>query len=251
MRIFYGNKATSGQVTTLLSSGSSSGNPASNVMHPFRKMLWTTGSSTAAEYIEFQFPAPVTASSIVLLNHDFTGSDTLSVKANTLSSWGAPPLVASLTVDDQIKATLPVSSYQFWRLDITKASAGAIRNLGIVMIGLYYDTIFAPDYNGYTEEIIDPSRVTKGVGGQTYVETLDKYRVMSVDFSGITQTMKTSIDAISNSIGLSGQCVVQVETSGTLTEPIYCRMKKLPKMSVSGFDSELRYDASLEFEEQV
>ena len=250
MRIFYGNNATAGKVTTLLSSSSGSGNPASNVLHPFRKLLWTTGSSTANEYLEFQFPTAVSCSGVCIFNHDFT-TDTLAIKANTSSSWGSPPLVGSLTVDTVIKATLPSTPYQFWRIEITKPTAGTIRNIGALILGTYYDTLQEPDYDGYSEETIDPSKVTKGLGGQTYIETLDKYRVIQTDFSDISATMKNDLNTIANTVGVGGQIAFQVQVFSELTEVIYARLRKLPKFSVSGFDSSLRYNTSLELEEQV
>lgn len=250
MRIFYGNNATAGRVSTLLSSSSSSGNLASNVLHPFRKLLWTTGTSTANEYLEFQFAAPVSCPGVVIWNHDFT-TDTLTLKANSSSSWGSPPLSGTLTVDTVIKGTFTSSPYQYWRLEITKPTAGTIRNIGALMLGNYYDTLQEPDYDGYHEESIDPSKVTKGLGGQTYIETLDKYRVIKTDFSGISATMKNDLTTLCNTAGVGGQVGVQVQLLTELTEVIYARLRAMPKFSVSGFDSSLRYDTSLEFEEQV
>lgn len=254
MRIIYNNQALAGRYTTLLSSSSAGGNPATNALHPFRSYLWTTGTSTANEYIELQFPAAVSIGAIALFDHSFVnGADTLRIKANSSSSWGSPPHNVALTIASQISAVWTPASYQYWRLELTKASAGVARTLGVLMLGSYYDTPYAPDYDGgYSEELIDPSRPVKSISGQTFTEDLPKYRKFKTEFSFNTQATKDALTTIFNSIGVGGQCAFQVENSGGLTELIYGRMTKLSPFKVSGWDdTNHRWDVGMEFEEQV
>lgn len=250
MRIFHTNKATPGGVALVLSSSAASGYPATNAIHPFRSAQWKTGTASASESIEFQFPAAVSVKGVAILNHDLTVSDALTVQANSSSSWGSPPVSQALTIETEIKHVFgSAQSYRYWRLAMTKASAGLVRSIGVVLLASVYDTPTQPDYDGFKETLTDSSRVTKAIGGQIYSEILPKIYSHKLEFSHVDQTFKDNLDAIFQASGETGQIGFQVETSGVLTKLWYARLTNLSSFKVNAFDASLVYDASLEFEE--
>ena len=256
MRIFHGNKINTASLRAgeIFSSSTTFDTYAANVGHPHRTVVWKTGTSTASEWLELRFSAAVTASAFVIIDHTLVnGADSLTLKANSSLSWVSPPFSQSITVASGIIATVLSSAqtYRYWRLEITKPTSGTQRQIGVVMLCNHYDTPMQPDFDGYDESYIDPSRISKSYGGQTYVETLTKYRTIKTDFSAADQTFTDQMRSIFSNVGNGGQLVLQVETSGTLTEPIYCRLTNELQRKVNGFDSSLRYDMSLDFEEMV
>lgn len=255
MRIYHSNKLlTSFTGNELYASSVTYDTYAANAARPFRTLVWRTGTSSASEWLDLRFSAAKTATAFLIIDHNFVnGSDTLTLKANSSQSWGSPPFSQSLTVVNNaiIAKTFNSASYRYWRLEITKPSAGTQRQIGVVMLADYYDTPVQPDFDGYEEEVVDPSRISKSFGGQVYAEQLTKYRRITTDFSAADQTFTDSIKSIYAANGISGQLVVQVEDSGSLTELIYCRMTKNLTRKVMGVDTSLRYNMNLEFEEFV
>lgn len=252
MRIFYGQKLNTASLRAgeLFSSSTTYDTYAANVGNPHRTVVWKTGTSSASEWLDLRFSAAVSATAFLIIDHNLTVSDTLTLKANTTQSWGSPPFSQSITpVSGIIAKTFSSSSYRYWRLEITKASAGDQKQIGVVMLCNYYDTPMQPDFDGYSEDLVDPSIVSKSYGGQTYVERLTQYRKISTDFSGASQSFVDSLKGIFQTVGNSGQLVLQVESSGSLTEYVYCRLANSFSRKVSGMDSALVYDLSLDFEE--
>lgn len=255
MRIFHSNKLSTAGLgaNEVFSSSTTFDTYAANVAYPHRTVFWKTGTSSASEWLDLRFSAAVTASAFMIIDHSMVnGSDSLTLKANSTQSWASPPFSQSVTVASGIIAkTFSAQTYRYWRLEITKPSAGTQRKIGVVMLCDYYDTPMQPDFDGYDESMIDQSRVSKSYGGQTFVEVLPKYRTIKTDFSAADQTFTDSVKSIFQSVGNSGQLVMQVETTGTLTELIYCRLTNQFQRKVMGLDSSLRYDMSLDFEELV
>lgn len=253
MRIFYKNVATSGGVSSVVVSSSGAGYAGTEALHPFRKRLWKTGTTLTSEFIELQFPAAVSAKAINLVDHNFVnGSDTLTLKANTSSSWGSPAFSQALTVvSGVISQTFAQQTHQYWRLEITKSSAANVRQIGVLMLSDYYDTPEQPDFDGYKERVVDPSKKTRSIGGQLYVEQLDQYRFLKCKFSKQSQTFKDSMVSIYQDSGFSKPIVAQVETSGTLTTLYYGRFSNIGDFSVTGYDASLLYDHDMEIEEEL
>ena len=97
MRLFYNNLidadgvviTPTSEVTTL---------PAENVAHDFRKRVWRTGTSTAAENVVFDLLTAQAVTSIILLDHTLTSGDSsIVLEGNTADSWGAPAFTTTLT----------------------------------------------------------------------------------------------------------------------------------------------------------
>ena len=92
MRVFYDNLIDKTGVTITPSSQVST-LPASNLAHEFRKRVWRTGTSTAAENVVFNLGSAKAVTSVILLDHTLTAGDSaIALEANSADSWGAPPL---------------------------------------------------------------------------------------------------------------------------------------------------------------
>jgi hypothetical protein len=77
-----------------------------------RNTVFRTGV-TFAYVIDLGSPQQVTA--LAVLDHNLTGSGTLTLQANSSDSWGAPPYSQSVTVQDPAILYLD-QTYQYWRV---------------------------------------------------------------------------------------------------------------------------------------
>ena len=251
MIITYGNLAVPG--VTVSASSTGSGYAASNILNPHKGKLWKTGTATASEWIELDFGAAVAVSYLGLVAHDFVGGDTIRIKGNASSSWGSPSVNVLITVaaPNQIVSLGGTQTYRYWRLEVTKASAGVTRQLGALLLGTAYTFAELPSYDGYADNRVDPSRNSKAIGGQEYSEVLPSFREFSMDWSMVDSTMATNIRAVIASLGTTQPCLFSVDAGGELTEVVYAKLRKLPTIKTHGYDSSLRWDFSLDLEEML
>lgn len=252
MRLFYSNLidasgvviTPSSEVTTL---------PAENVAHEFRKRVWRTGSSTAAEYVVFDLLTAQAVTAIILLDHTLTSGDSsIILEGNTADSWGAPAFTTTLTyAADIISKTFSSQSYRYWRLKFTKSSSGAVRDIGRVFLGTYDETAEDPDYDGLDITEDDNGRSQSTIGGQEYNERQDPFRIISCKFTHISQTMKDQLASYVRTVRQSRPHFVQVATASPFDAIYYVKLRNAPKFGVKAMDSSAVWDNSLEFKEQL
>lgn len=252
MRLFYSNLidasgvviTPSSEVTTL---------PAENVAHEFRKRVWRTGSSTAAEYVVFDLLTAQAVTAIILLDHTLTSGDSsIILEGNTADSWGAPAFTTTLTyAADIISKTFSSQSYRYWRLKFTKSSSGAVRDIGRVFLGTYDETAEDPDYDGLDITEDDNGRSQSTIGGQEYNERQDPFRIISCKFTHISQTMKDQLASYVRTVRQSRPHFVQVATASPFDTIYYVKLRNAPKFGVKAMDSSAVWDNSLEFKEQL
>lgn len=252
MRLFY-NNLIDYAATVITESSEVATLPSSNVANEFRKRVWRTGTSTAAEWIVFDLGSAKAVTAVILLDHTLTNSDTLiKLEAHTSDSWGAPSFSQALTwAEDIISAVFASQSYRFWRVSFTKSAAAESRDIGRIFLGPHESTEEDPDSDGVVESIEDDSRITKSLGGQTYTDAIEKYGRIAVQFSSIPNTMAASLKTFYEYVGKTKSFFVQVQTSGPLTKIWYVKNTEELSREVAGMDAELIWDVALEMEEQL
>jgi hypothetical protein len=252
MRFFYDNLIDYSGVLLLPSSAQST-LPASNVANEHRKRVWRTGTSAAAENLVIDLGSAKAVTAVILLDHTLTASDTLiKLEGHTTNAWGAPTFTQALTwASGTIAQVFASQTLRWWRISFTKSAAGETRDLGRVFLGTYYETPIDPDADGYDEELNDPSRKTKSLGGQTYTEILEKFGVPAVKFSAIDQTMRDNLKTIFDAVGEAVSFFVQVQSTSPLNKVWYVKLRRAFKTPVKGMDSTLLWDVSLDLEEQL
>lgn len=252
MRLFYNNLIDAdGVVITPTSEVSTL--PAENVAHSFRKRVWRTGTSTAAENVVFDLLTAQAVTAIILLDHTLTSGDSsIILEGNTADSWGAPAFTTTLTYASSIiSKTFSSQTYRYWRLNFTKASSGVSRDIGRIFLGTYEETAEDPDYDGLdiTEE--DNGRSQMTIGGQEYNEAQDSFRLISCKFTHISQTMKDMLTTYARTVQQSRAHFVQVATSSPFDTIYYVKLRNAPKFGVKAMDSSAVWDNALEFKEQL
>lgn len=253
MRFFYDNLIdNSGVVLTPTSEVDTL--PAENVINELRKRVWRTGAASATERLVIDLGSAQAVTALILLDHTLTSSDTvLKLEANSSDSWGAPAFTQNLTwADGTILQTFASQTYRYWRLSFTKSSSSESRDIGRIFLGTYAATEHQPDFDGHDEKLEDPSRRAKTLGGQTWTDLQEQYKVINSQLSHVSQTMADQIKTIVEAVGQSISFFVQVDTVSPLDTVYYVKFTRAFGRGVVAVDSTLIWDlAKLEMEEQL
>jgi hypothetical protein len=253
VRIFFDNLIDAAGVV-LTPSSEISTLPAENVIHPFRKKPWRTGTSTAAETLVFDLLTAQAVTAIILLDHTLTNADTLiKIEGNAADVWGAPSFSQALTwASGTIAAVFASQSYRYWRLSFTKSAAGETRDIGRIFLGTYYSAEEQPDFDGYGDELIDPSREQTTPGGQSYVEALEQFSEVRCTFSRCPNSQVESLRTIAEAVGQQVAFFLQVDTTTPTDKIWYVKLKRPFEREASGWDltGAIAWDVSLELKEQ-
>lgn len=255
MRFWYDNLIDySGVAITYATQNSSF--PASNVANALRSKPYRTGTTLAAEYVQFDLGSAQAVTSFIILDHTLTSGDTaIKIEGNSSSSFVSPAFSQSLTWSSGvISQTFSNQSYRYWRFSFTKSAAGQTRDIGRLHLGTYFTTTERPDYDGWKRGQEDLSIVQRTVGGQRYTDPRPAYRTGRFDFSGIPNTSKDSLVTLIDRIGIHTPFFAQIDETaagGETKEVIYVNLKDRPEFTVDGFDADYIWSVTLDLEEQL
>jgi hypothetical protein len=244
-------------VVITASSEASSSLAGSNVAHEFKTKVWRTGTSSAAESIVLDLLSAKAATSLILFAHTLTGSDTsLELRGSTDNFAASDVLVATLAyAAGTIKATFSTATYRYWKVKFTKSAAGESRDIGRIFLGTYYETTIQPDWDGLKIMPKDLSVKGRTSGGQTYTERRSQYRMPSVDFSGVSTTMKDAVKTITDAVGTHTSFFIQVDPNGTseAAEIFYVKFVDAVGRKADGIssDGDISWDLKMDFEEML
>lgn len=227
--------------------------PASNLAHEFRKKVWRTGATSATERVVIDLGSAQTVTSIILLDHTLTFADSnILLEGNATDAWGGPSFSRTLTwASGTIGETFLGQTLRYWRLSFTKSSATESRDIGRLYLGDYYQTTEQPEWSGYDQTLDDLARQQVSLAGQVWTEAVDRRYLLKCDFGKTPETMMSGLKAIFDSVGNTTPFFIQVDTVSPLDKFFYVRLDKAFKEEVAGFDSQLYWNCSLAFKEQV
>jgi hypothetical protein len=254
MRIFYDNLI---DYSGVFISGSSENTafPISNVVNQHRENPWRTGATVAAEFVQFDLGSAKSVTSLIVISHNLTPSDTLlKIEANTTSSFVAPAFSQAVTWESGVISSIfAVQSYRYWRFSFTKSASGETRDIGRIFLGTSVSMTERPDYDGWKRGQDDLSIVQRTVGGQVYAESRPKFRMADLDFSGISNAQKIQFTTLGDRVGTHTSWFLQIDEngSGEVAEILYVNLKDLPQFSIDGFDSDYTWNTQLKVEEQI
>ena len=222
IKFFWNNLFDS---ATLTASSADADFPVSNLKNPLRKKVWkTSGETSGTASLVIDHGAATSVSSIILANYDWSSApSTLDLEFNATDSWGAPSETEALTWaatpdaygnKNVIVKTFASKSYRYNRLNVVY-SPGAVPTdweLGRVFVGSYFEP--TRDYlNTHSEVIIDDSIISTSVGGQKYVDEIEKYREKRMNFMVTTYAQWRSFQLLFNSIGIGKDIFVEFDSS--------------------------------------
>lgn len=271
IRLFYDNRGF--DLLSLVPSSEATTLPALNVQNEFRTKVWRTGATQTEESIVADFGTAYSVDACIVhytnvpkyLNGVIV--DTVyEIQANVADDWSSPPTHATLNVqwgDSEfnppnllyfIPADVGFSpmNYPFFRYTFTKSAAGETRDTGRIFLGKMYETPVAPLRNGVEVGFVDGSEKFKGVGLNTFVEIKDKYKVITISFPPVPQTMMETLNRIYQLNGESINMYLQVGQYAPYNEILYVKMVGMLKKKLRVPQSTAPYwEVQLQFEEQL
>jgi len=213
MRLLYDNLVDAG-ATVITSSSEGTDLPDDNVQHDLRTKVWRTGTSTALEWVKFDFGSAQNVQAFAAINHDLTGSDTLiKIQANATDSWGGPSVDQAITwnADDLAYYFGSAQSYRWWRFTFTKSASGETRDVGRIFIGPYYETTKKITHEGLDIVPIDLSDTRRAIGGQTYSDERSIYHQVKVSFDLISNTQMAQFKTIAEAVGTHTPLFIDID----------------------------------------
>lgn len=257
MRLFWNNYIDAA-ATTITSQSEQSGLPDDNVAHQHKGKVYRTGTSATGEWIKFDLGSARAVDGFLLLNHTLDNTETgVNIEGHASDDFSSPTFSEAVTVNAVDPAGGKFSSaqtYQWWRFEFTKASAGTARDLGRIFLGDIYDTPEPPHGTGYRDDTDDDSPMQRSIGGQTFSQIKEPILTLRTSFRSISLAMALQLQTIYDTLGTHTPLFVQVDPNASdgVRELIhYVKFTGKFVRKVSGFDSELKWDVDLEFETQL
>ena len=230
---------------TITASSAASGYPVANLKNQIRSKVWKTAGATAGTAnLVINHGSAKAVTCLALAGYDWSSAPgTLTFEANATDSWGAPSFSQALTwaanTANGNKATIFMTfasqSYQYNRLNVVY-SPGATPtdwSLGRIFVGTY----FQPTVNYLAERrdtLVDPSLISQTVGGQKYVDEIEKYRTIDFDFLFNGQAQWESFMSMLNTVGISRDLFISFDYTNELNEmTIYGKFTNLPGASIT------------------
>jgi hypothetical protein len=200
---------------TLTASSAATGYPASNLKNQLRSKTWmTAGGVAGTANLVIDHGAAKAVTCVALTGYDWLSQPgTLDLEFDEHDAWGAPDDHVHLTwaaspTTNGNKATIILTfaskSYRYNRLNVVYSPGGVPTdwNLGRIYVGEY----FQPTDNylwEHQQELIDPSFMSQTIGGQRYIDEIEKYRRVGVDFFFNGQAQWELFQKMYNSVGVS------------------------------------------------
>lgn len=200
VRLLWRNKA---DTATVSASSASYGNAAANVQDPHRYTMWQTEDDTAAEWIQFDLSQAESIQALVIDNHDFSDSDTITIQANATDSWTSPSVDLELTVTDTtiVYHWASAQSYRYWRLAVTKAASVYQRQVGRVYLGPYYECPRNPRRDGWSHGPVDQSAIRRSPYGPVWSDVRGQYHRVEMRFEYASQAQADEFALLAATLG--------------------------------------------------
>lgn len=255
MKLFWQNHVDAYE-TTISASSEISTLPVENVAHEFRARVWRTGTNLSDEFVDFDFGSAQPVNGAVVIGHTLTDSDSdIKLSYSNSGTTSMTDLVSWVTPDEPMWATFGAVAARHWRFSFTKPSASDQRDIGRVFIGRVFASDSVPDEKGYSRKKEDRSLKQKSVGGQTYTDVRDQYRMVKLKFSYVPNEEKETLDEIFDLVGEHQSLFIVADerndSPDELRVPMYVKMAKIPDVDVAAWDGDYFWDLDIECEEQL
>lgn len=154
----------------------------------------TTGD--AAEYIDFDFGAPIEIDSIGVFAHNLTDGATITLQADDNDAFTTPEEETLAWNADKIIKLFTAKTYQYWRLELADGSnPDTYLEIGNIVLGKRIE-LCALLPRGWELTKVNPSIITEGAGGQEYVRIKENYQNFAITFSETNPLCQDDYDAL-------------------------------------------------------
>jgi hypothetical protein len=191
-----------------------------------------TGHADENVVIDLGSAQSITA--IAILNHNFTANATITLQANSASSWSSPPLSQVIPWAEGAIGAFCNASYRYWRLRIQDSNNAWRLRTGELVLGVYGQLPFYLYQSPFTDDDLVMQHSTDY--GQSWVYQLAAQRSWQLGLSGVTDTVRAAIIALKRALGGPAHPFV-FWTDGASDGPYFVRMKETLQTKGTFFNS--------------
>jgi hypothetical protein len=258
---FYWDNFIDLAATTITSNAEEATLPDDNVAHEHKKKVYRCGSASTTEWIKFDLGSAKAIDGFVLLNHNFDGNESaVNIEGHASDDFSSPTFSEAVSVfsgtevDPAFNKFSSAQTYQWWRFEFTKAVDVTQYDLGRMFLGDVYDTTEDPDSKGYKDEMVENSVVRKSIDGQTYSYIKNEYDKLQISFKAVSLAQSIQFRTMYDALGTHTPFFIQIDptaSDGVREVMRYVKFVKGLKRAVHSFSGELKWDITLQFEEQL
>lgn len=243
MKLMYPNHifqsvafSTANEVSTL---------PARNVGTIHKPRVWRTASSAATTLTmtpavaqDFQFFAVIKGNAYTPTQFKYgtSSGSTTTVLYAAMSSQGL--------IDYWDRGT-NFSAAKYYELTWT---AAANDDTSVIFASPVVTLDSAPDSRGLMEQWVDKSIQTESISGQIFGEVGQQYRRFILSWTNASETLKTQIESLVNSVGLHTPFFTQISTVAPYDEFLYVILTDVPQFQAG---TKGLWNFELEFQEAL
>lgn len=250
MKFFSPNLA---DTATLTESTQNTYFPVENIQDYDKDKAWKTLGTQATESIVFDLGSAQTVNSVIVYNHNFTGTETdIKIQGNDADSWATPAVDETLTyVATTFGKSFTGGAYRYWRLVFTKANASDIRSIGRVFLGASV-SVDPPDHAGIGWTIKNNADVSRSIGGKVFASDRNTENDFSIPFTNLPETSMTLIRTVYTDVGSNTPLWFQIDVNSPLADYRYAYFSDRPlEPRIGGYGSEYYWNVTLDFVEAL
>ena len=200
--------------------------PIENVQNQRLSKRWRSTAATSQTVI-VDLGSAQAVDTVAILGHSLTTSAVVSIDAHTSDSWGAPAYTTTLTAltGPILKYLASAETYQYWRFNISDASAASTYvEAGRLWLGERL-TIDPSSLYNFSVTKTRSDTVTYGRDRQKYATEGVGWRRFSMAFPKTGSSALTNVLTMYDTVGNHESIIFSnfdSSRSYTLVEPVYC-----------------------------
>ena len=219
MRAFWNNLL---DTATLTASSEDSTLIVEHLTHVHKTKVWRVDGTLSSDDVVADLTTAASVTSAIILAHTIPATATIKIQGNDTDEWSSPSVDETITHSTGTMAkAFTGGSHRYWRLFIDKDDPGDQFDIGRLFIGTYTTL---PQPRNYSEQFIDPSEVSKAVGGQTYTYAKTPYKQVSLSYNTLSETNYQLLETLFDSIGTHTPLFLQVNTASPVEDYQYLRI---------------------------
>lgn len=203
VRFAYNNYAADSG-STLSSTSEVTSLPWSNTKNPLVTKVGQSGSTDTLQLTWQLAGGAQNITMFALRNHNIPSGSTVTLKANSNSSFATPAVSVGLTLTTNPDPILynwepgDEQVYEYWQLEVVTPAAQATQ-IGHVYIGDFVDLDLPSQATSWT--IVDPSQESRGVWGSKNSFIIDDFRAVAFQTSAMDQSDRRNLETVYKAVG--------------------------------------------------
>lgn len=237
--------------------------PPANLGDANRQRVWRSTGLASPERIVADLGSALALDAVALVSHNLRTAATVTIKANTADSWGAPAFSVAFTIYDDkdtdvvVKVLASTQTYRYWAIEMTDAGApDGYFEIGVAVLSPLFSFGDAPNELHFS--VVDPSVVAYAPSGTPQTEERTPYAQVDLEWTALTEaTVFGDLQAVLRDLGRKKDGVLVVFASDPAADDIsksltlYGRLVDLQRFEAFGAQGGPRWRWPMTFRESL